>query len=305
MAAEGLRSLILRACYRLAPFDLRGDCQVPTVADGVAISCVINFFGRLDLLAGILYSLASQSLSRERFEVVLVEDRGGTPGGLEMAGRFAEAMNVRYFPLDRNFGRMGYARNFALARTRGDIVLFLDDDTVILQETFLERMLEVFATNRETAAVVPFGQASFSFVGDRYAFHDPYFMTSRCTAYRRQVLAELSGFVDEFVGQEDVEYVVRFTLAGKVSKVAPELEYFHPPLTVTNLRKPMAVGYSFFLLKNRYPLFFWILLLLNCARHAPLIILPGRRNREMGRFGFGFLRGVIDGFRGVNEQGYK
>jgi hypothetical protein len=112
-------------------------------------------------------------------------------------------------------------------------------------------------------------------------------------AYRRCVLADLGGFVSEFVGQEDVEYVIRFLMAGKYSLNVPQLLYYHPPLLVPSFRKSKAVGFSFFTLKSRYPFVIWLLVILNCARHAPLYLIPVRRFREMGRFGIGFLAGVL------------
>jgi GT2 family glycosyltransferase len=129
-------------------------------------------------------------------------------------------------------------------------------------------------------------------------------MTSRCTAYRRTALVELAGFVDDFIGQEDVEFVVRFLMAGKKAVTAPNLRYYHPPLLVGNFRKPMAVGLSFFRVRNRYPLLLWLLLLLNCSRHAPLYLIPWGRFREMGRFGLGFLLGVLSGFFGKKGLRY-
>lgn len=288
-----MRTRILKILYRLFPFDLRGDCAVSPASEGIRISCIINFYGRLDLLAGILHSLASQDYSGDLFEVVLVEDKGGTEAGRRMAEEFSALLPIVYAPLDANFGRMGYSRNFGLARSRGDYVLFLDDDTVILQEDFLARLDEVFTNNPAIDAVVPHGDSSYGLIKGKYDFHDPYFMTSRCTAYRRSVLAELGGFVSDFIGQEDVEFVVRFFMAGKNSMNVPELEYYHPPLMVGNFRKPMAVGQSFFRVRKRYPFLIWVLLLVNCSRHAPLYLLPWGRFREMGRFGLGFLMGVV------------
>jgi len=96
-----------------------------------------------------------------------------------------------------------------------------------------------------------------------------------------------------FVGQEDVEFVVRFFMAGKQAVNVAELNYYHPPLLVPNLRKPMAVGRSFALMRQRYPIVIWLLVLLNCSRHIPLYFLPSRRYREMGRFGLGFMWGAI------------
>lgn len=288
-----MRAKLLTNLYQLFPFDLKGDCFVPPAKDGIRISCIINFYGRLDLLSAILHSLAWQDFPKDIFEVVLVEDRGGTDAGREMAATFANILQVRYVPLDKNFGLMGYSRNYGLHNSRGEYVLFLDDDTVILQENFLNLILEAFEKNESAHAVVPHGRASYALIKGRYTFHDPYFMTSRCTAYRRSVLAELGGFMGHFVGQEDVEFVVRFNMAGKKAVNSPALEYYHPPLLVPNFRKSKAVGFSFYGLKTRYPFIVWLLVILNCARHAPLYMLPVRRYREMGRFGIGFLAGVI------------
>ena len=299
-----MRKAILQQLYKWFPFNLHGDCTVFPADGTVRISCVINFFGRLDLLKGILFSLADQEYPREQFEVVLIEDRGGSDAGRQLAQEFAARLPVRYLALETNFGTMGYARNVGLAASRGEIILFLDDDTVLLQPDFLAGLDRLVTDNPEADAVVPHGQASYALMADRYDFHDPFFMTSRCTGYRREVLLELRGFVDHFVGQEDVEFVTRFTIAGKVALATGRLAYRHPPLLVPNTRKPRAVGYSFFGLRGRSSWPIWLLLLVNCARHAPLILLPMRRCREQGRFGVGFLGGVIDGLRGKQGQVY-
>lgn len=288
-----MRERLLRLLYKCVPFDLKGDCLLPPARNDIRISCIINFYGRLDLLSGILHSLAHQSFPKESFEIILVEDRGGTPAGRALAEAFSSSLSIVYAPLDTNFGMMGYSRNCGLSRSRGEYVLFLDDDTVILQENFLELLLDTFEKEGEADAIVPHGRASYAVVEGRYDYHDPYFMTSRCTAYRRKSVADLGGFMAHFVGQEDVEFVVRFSMAGKRVINAPQLEYYHPPLLVPNFRKPQAVGFSFARLRSRYPFLVWLLVVLNCARHAPFYLLPVRRYREMGRFGIGFLAGVL------------
>ena len=288
-----MRERVLHTLYRWFPFDPRGDCAVAAASDGITLSCVINFYGRINLLEGILHSLQGQDFPRDRFEIVLVEDQGGTEAGRQAAAHFSKALPIHYLPLDANYGRMGYSRNFGLHHSRGEYILFLDDDTVVQQANFLSRLVEAFESNSGSDALVAHGSASYAVIDGRYDYHDPYFMTSRCTAYRRSVLAELGGFVNDFIGQEDVEFVVRFTIAGKKARNVPELRYFHPPLLVPNFRKPQAVGYSFSLLKARYPMALWLLVVLNCSRHAPLYLLPIKRYREMGRFGIGFLSGVF------------
>jgi len=299
-----MRRRVLQTLFNSFPFDLKGDVEVPAAAGNIRLSCVINFYGRLDLLRGILFSLVDQEYPQERFEVLLVEDRGGTEAGRDLVESFAAQLPVRYLSLDAHFGTMGYARNCGLIHSQGEIVLFLDDDTVLLQPDFLARLDALFIEHAQADAVVPHGEASFALMADRYEFHDPFFMTSRCTAYRREVLRELGGFIDSFVGQEDVEFVTRFTIADKNAVQTALLRYAHPPLLVPNTRKPRAVGFSFFHLKNRYSWPVWLLLLMNCMRHAPLVLLPLRRCREQGRFGIGVILGIVDGLRGGKGQVY-
>ncbi len=299
-----MRERILQSLYRWFPFNLCGDCTVPPESEKVLVSCVINFYGRIHLLEGILFSLMEQDFPRDRFEIVLVEDQGGTEEGRNVASRFSKCLPIRYLPLDANYGRMGYSRNFGLANSCGRYILFLDDDTILLQPNFISKLVVCFEENPGIDALVPHGTASYAIVEDKYSYHDPFFMTSRCTVYSRSVLTELCGFVSNFIGQEDVEFVIRFLLHGGKSLNVPELNYFHPPLLVGNFKKPMAVGMSFSGLKKNYSLVLWILVVLNCMRHAPLYLLPGRLNREMGRFGIGFFLGVIKGLLGSREVRY-
>jgi GT2 family glycosyltransferase len=293
---ESLKSRLLRSAYRLAPFDLKGDGWFTDEVAQVKISCVINFYGRLDLLGGILYSLVQQDYPKDYFEVILVEDQGGTEQGRAFCESFSEDLTIRYFSLDQNFGQMGYSRNFGLSKAVGQYVLFLDDDTVILQPDFLTVLAQTFEADTSVDAIMPHGNASFALWHDRYDFHDPFFLTSRCAAYRRAVLQELGGFMSSFVGQEDVEYVIRFTIAGKRTISAPQLNYYHPPLLVPNKNKPAAVGISFARLRGRYS---WLMLWLvgmNCSRHLLLFWSRQRKYREMTRFGIGFLSGFVKGW---------
>jgi len=297
--ADGLSSILkyhlLRFAYRLAPFGRTGDGWFHFEQDKVLkIGCVINFYGRLDLLGGILQSLVAQDYPRDLFEVVLIEDQGGTDAGRDFCNDFASSLNLIYCPLDKNFGHMGYSRNFGLAQARGEYVLFLDDDTVLLQPDFLSGVEQAFSANPVADALMPLGRSSFAEWPSGYDFHDPYFPTSRCTAYRRRVLEELGGFMSSFVGQEDVEFVLRFTLAGKKAIPVSSLSYFHPPLLVPNKKKPAAVGVSFARLRGRYSTLMLWLAALNCSRHAPLLLSSRRQHREMGRFGLGFFTGFIN-----------
>lgn len=279
-----------------------GDAKMSEEPLGYVLSCIINFYGRIGLMENILSCLAEQTLPKEHFEVILVEDRGGTQEGKTLAERFGNVINVRYLPLPKHFGVMAFSRNYGLEQSRGRFILFLDDDTVILQKDFLEILIEEFNLSGADA-VIPRGEASFCLYPSRYAYHDPYFPTSRCTAYRRETLRDLGGFVSSMIGQEDVEFTFRFIASGKKYHRSERLSYFHPPLIIDSLEKTKAVGISFAQLKNRYPLPIWLLLMSNGLRFLPFAFLPVATELKMyGRFSLGFLKGIIAWMRGEKAE---
>ncbi len=289
-----VRLKILTCAHRWLPFSTRGDMESAAFRDPVLdLSCIINFYGRINLLEGILYSLAEQDLSTERYEIILVEDRGGTEEGKRVSERFRKRIPVKYFALAENYGQMGYSRNMGLFKTEGRYILFLDDDTVILQRNFLSALIAEFE-QIEADAVVPCGRASYCLLKGKYSFHDPYFPSNRCTAYRRGVLKELGGFLSDIIGQEDVELAIRFLAAGKKYYHSTRLDYCHPPLVTGNLNKASAVGMSFAKLRSRYPFLIWLMLLMNGSRFLPLLLIPVKTKwRMQGKFSLGFVRGVV------------
>ncbi|MFI5322034.1 MAG: glycosyltransferase [Thermodesulfobacteriota bacterium] len=296
-----IRPKVLAAAYKLFPFPLKGDAEIGDGDPSCDISCVINFYGRVNLLRGILTSLAEQQYDKNKFEVILIEDRGGTSEGKEAAKEFEERINLRYFTLEENFGVMGYARNFGLGKAKGKYLLFLDDDTVILDRGFLSKLTEEFAA--DTDAVIPRGSASYCLLEGKYSFHDPYFPTNRCMAYKRETLGELGGFVSEIIGQEDVELVVRLTAADKKVRHSKTASYLHPPLITGSLSKAAAVGASFAKLKNRYPFVIWLMLLLNGSRYFPKLLLPiNTKFRMQGKFSLGFMLGILYSITGKKME---
>jgi len=287
-----LRSCILLKLYELFPFSLKGDAKLGDAEPACEISCVINFYGRTKLLRNILTCLASQDFGKERFEVVLIEDRKGTDEGREISEEFKNALDIKYFTLGERFGVMGYARNFGLSRTNGRYILFLDDDTIILDREFLSKLIAEFNFSGADA-LMPRGTASYCLIKGRYGFHDPHFPTNRCMAYRREMLKELGGFVSGMIGQEDVEFTVRLTASGKKLGRSEICVYMHPPLITDNTNKAAAVGLSFAGLRSRYPTFVWLMLLLNGARDLPKLIFPiNTRYKMQGKFSLGFITGV-------------
>nr|WP_319392818.1 glycosyltransferase family 2 protein [uncultured Desulfobacter sp.] len=294
-----MREAILKTILKNCP---KGDLHSFSKTDK-KISCVFIFYQRFDLMAQILHNLNAQDMSKTDFEVVLVEDRGGSEKGCGLVSQFHE-LDIRYFAPEGGWGKMGAMRNYGLSQARGEICLFLDDDTVIPDPCFLKTLAKLFDTHPECGGIMSHGRASYSLINGRYDFHDPYFFTNRCMAYRKTCLEKLNGFDSGFIGQEDVELAIRFIASGYTALKAECLNYYHPPLVCENSNKARAVGASF--AASKYSGIVKCLLFFNGTRWLPLYISPALKHRFMARFAFGFLKGFLGQlFHGQSKQTYQ
>lgn len=281
----------------------KGDLENFQVANRYAISCVFVFYKRMDLMSAILHCLDSQKVEKDDLEVILVEDQGGTYEGKSFSKHFP-SLNISYFAPDNGWAHMGYMRNYGLSKASGKYVLFLDDDTVILDRNFISDLVDLFKNKPEIQAIMPLGLASYALIKGKYEYHDPYFFTNRCMAYRRSCLVELGGFDSNFIGQEDVEFAVRFIASGRLAYKVKELQYYHPPMVFGSPQKGMAVGASFAV--SKYSPFIKILLFLNGIRWIPLFFLPGQERRNKAIFAWGFAQGFIKRlFKKSTDIGYS
>ena len=103
----------------------------PSIAP--AISVVVPTFNRACMLRDLLVSLTSQTLSRSKFEIVVVDD-GSTDDTREMVAEFSRNTDyfIRYFWQPNSLA--GAARNHGIREARSRIVLFIDSDVVANEE---------------------------------------------------------------------------------------------------------------------------------------------------------------------------
>ncbi len=112
------------------------------------ISLVIATYNRGERLAVTLDSLVGQTLSRSEWELVVV-DNNSDDNSAEVVRRFAE-LNPRYFFETRQ--GVSYARNRGIAESRGEWIVFIDDD-VIMPADFLETYAKFIASHPEAVAI--------------------------------------------------------------------------------------------------------------------------------------------------------
>jgi len=92
------------------------------------VSVVIPALNRADLLLDLFRGLAEQTLGRDRFEVVLVDDCSPEPlDGVAERARTELGLNIRYTRTSENHGPAP-ARNLGASLARAPILAFTDSD---------------------------------------------------------------------------------------------------------------------------------------------------------------------------------
>jgi glycosyltransferase involved in cell wall biosynthesis len=200
-----------------------------------AVSVVVATRNRSGWLGELLESLRAQTLSREQYEVVVVDDGStdGTPDVLTAEAQRGE--------IDLRIERHPESRGPATARERGwrlaraPIVAFTDDDCVA-DPRWLEaglaacrahpRAIVQGRTDPRPDQVDSFGPFSFTVEIHRAG---PSYETCNIF-YPREVLEELDGFdLDAFpvIGGEDTDLAWRAIGRGVPAEYADEVQVYH------------------------------------------------------------------------------
>lgn len=281
-----LRHYLLRRAYRFFPFDLKGDAEM-TADAGCSISCLIPTFDRLRELSTILDCLQSQDMNRADFEVIVVDD-GSNPLVANLCRKYESAITVIYLSISQRHS-VGSLRNAALAVSRGEILLFLDDDTQLWNTSFLSIVAERFASMPAVGCLQFMAEADRCLLNHRYAHLDGHSFAMRCVAYRREHIFRLGGLMNVLTSYEDIELSLRFVISGGKCCRDAMLSYFHPPLYFPSWQKPLANGHSFLKLRHRYSYVIWFLCFMNAIRFLPFMLSPSIRQRQWGKISAGFL----------------
>jgi glycosyltransferase involved in cell wall biosynthesis len=203
--------------------------------DTTAVSVVVATRNRSGRLKAMLDSLRAQTLARDCFEVIVVDDASddGTPELLEDEQRRAD-LRLRFIQRRSN-GGPGCARNDGWRAATAPLVAFIDDDCVASQH-WLEA--GVHACERSPGAIVqgvtepdPVEEAlagPFSYTV-RVPKLGPYYETCNIF-YPRSLLEALDGFDSEaFPGiyGEDIDLAWRAIESGAPTVFAPEAHVTH------------------------------------------------------------------------------
>jgi GT2 family glycosyltransferase len=166
----------------------------------VDITVVAPTYQRVDRLRRLVAGLEAQTLARDRFEVVLVDDASGdgTPAVLaDLAAR--SPLQLRVLRRDENGGPAA-ARNTGWRTAAGEVVAFVDDDCTP-EPGWLAGLERAFARNPRLGVVQGWTRAAEGPRGQwtiarEISDETPWFEGCNI-AYRRVALEETGGFDEE------------------------------------------------------------------------------------------------------------
>jgi hypothetical protein len=205
------------------------------------ISVIIPALNEERYLPRCLESLSRQS-RREQFEIIVV-DGGSTDRTVEAAKEFANKVIVEPSPV-------GAARNIGAKHAEGEILAFIDADTMAC-ERWIEEIARMFESSLNAVGVtgptLPYEGTKL----DRLAYHvatgwaqrlslrlgRPHVAGFNC-AYRKRPFWDAGGFDENRVLSEDV------TLSLKMRHQGPIL-FNHEMIAYTSLRRIKKYGYPY------------------------------------------------------------
>jgi len=109
----------------------------------IKLSAIICTFNRAHYLRKALQSLVDQTLPKEQYEIIVVDNRSTDNSSQVVRGEFGSVSNLRYL-YEPVLGLSG-ARNSGWRSAKGEYVAYMDDDAIACPR-WLEKILDAFET---------------------------------------------------------------------------------------------------------------------------------------------------------------
>ena len=223
------------------------------------MSVVIAAYNEEKTLGLCLDSLLAQTAPRDSYEIIVADD-----GSTDRTRQVAESRGV---PVVTQPNRgAGAARNLGAQRTRGDIILFIDADSVP-DARCIEAMTAAFADphvagangekkTRQTNLWARLVQIEYDYKYDRLATHPTIdFVDSSTAAYRRDIFLSNGGFDPNLMEAEDVEFSFRLAERGHWMVLTREAITYHthPESLTIYLKRKFQYARGRAAVYKRYP----------------------------------------------------
>ena len=226
-------------------------------------SVIICTYNRAPLLKRTLESLARQTISPDRYELIVVDDgsQDDTAGVCDMARN--KMPDLKYIYTGENYGS-ARSRNLGIQKASGYYILFTDDDC-IPEEDWIEKMIDALRHEPIVAGAVKSAYYNYYKLCHNIAeFHAVMpgekrdyieFIAGANMGFQRPVLEEFQGFQEDNRYAEDMEFILRARQKGYHPFFARNavVIHDHDRDTITSIFKYSALHASkTIILRNKY-----------------------------------------------------
>lgn len=257
------------------------------------VSVVIPTRDRPDMLERCLKALANQTLSPDRYEIVVVDD-GPDPETRDVVSRIARVTKARivYVPGAGGKGPAA-ARNTGWRHATAPVIAFTDDDTVP-DPGWLEAGLAALEGGADAASgrlIMPLGPHPTDYEKDASKLANAEFVTANCFC-RTGALRDVHGFDERFpvAWREDADLQFSLIESGRAIAAAPDAVVLHPVRSApwgASLRQQSKTEYNALLYKKHPRLYRehighsprWYYVAVGSAAGALFALMRGRRLR--------------------------
>jgi rhamnosyltransferase len=201
-------------------------------------SIIIPTYNASKHLHSILNSLKTQTI--KDYELIII-DSSSTDSTIEIANSF----NAQIIKIEKNDFDHGRTRTLAAQQAKGEIIIFLSQDSILFDEKSLENIIKPFGTDEKIAAVygrqLPNKDASvfaehlrlFNYSENSYVSElsdreiRTVFFSNSFSAYKKIALAEINYFKEGLIFGEDMYAAAKLLLNNKKIAYASEAKVFH------------------------------------------------------------------------------
>jgi len=223
--------------------------------DRPLVSIVLTTYNSERVIHKVLDSILSQDFQLNKIELIVVDD-GSKDNTVSIIKSFIEVNARKFYDVklivhDKNYG-VSRARNDGIRLARGNYILILDHDVILLKDT-LKKLLEYLeSSHSKIAAVVPLHKDTCGDLFKKWEYEIKRNKVTRgnaitsCALMKGGLVSEI-GFYDETLGPpftvyEDIEYGARALAKGYEIHVVGFIEVLHD--TCEEFRRSITTLYS-------------------------------------------------------------
>ena len=205
------------------------------------ISVIIPTLNAAHVIDSLLNSVSNQTLKAD--EIIIVDSESDD----ETVLRAKAHPRIRVISIKREEFDHGGTRDMALEASIGDIVLFLTQDAAIIDDKYIEKMVEAASQNKVACVcgrqiakddaplyekyTREYNYPATSFIRDAYDIDrlgiKAYFLSDVCSAYRRDAYLAVGGFDHPIATNEDMLIAAKFLRAGYQIAYSAEAVVLH------------------------------------------------------------------------------